>query len=877
MTHLQDRLQIALGPGYEVERELGGGGMSHTYVALEKALGRRIVAKVLPSGMGAHVSVERFRREIQVAARLAHPHIVPLLSVGEVDDLPFYTMPFVKGESLRLRLAREGQLSFSDTARVLRDVAAALMHAHAEGVVHRDIKPDNVILSGGVAVVTDFGVAKARDVAATPDTDEVESPWVTSLGLTLGTLAYMSPEQATGAPDLDHRSDLYSFGCMAYELICGEVPFRPENPQQVLSAHVHEKPVPVEQRREGVPPALARLVMRCLAKNPADRPQGADEILSALDEITTPTGAVPALRLTPRRRWPWAIAALAFAATLFVVARQWPPRPFTLGSTSQLSAEPELELDAAISPDGRLVAYSAGIFGRMRIYVRQADGSGRVALSADLPGTHRWPAWSPDGQRLAFMGPDGIYIVAALGGAADRAVTEPGHALLTPSWSPDGEALVYADDRGIWTRALAGGEPQMLVAARAAHSPVFSPDGKWIAFVDENATYIGDVGNIAPSAIAVVAANGGEPRQLTTATRMHASPRWSPDGRSILFVSDIGGVRDIYQLALSRSIEPIGEPTRLTTGINAYSLSLTGDASRLAYSTLSLRSNVWVAPVSATATTAASEARQLTTGGQVIEAMDISADGAWLLYDSNRLGNQDIFKQSLSGGEPVALTREAADDFGPAFSEDGREIAFYSVRNGTRDLFVMDADGRNLRQVTDGPSQDYFPDWSPDGTTLVYTGTAPDAAREVFTTARDANGVWQAPVRRTFNRTRTAAYQRWSPDGRWLAWAENEGVALLDVSAADSTPRIIGGRDEGLVRSVAWGRDTREVFYLTASPSSPNEIRAIAVSGGNSRLVLRLDGDGWVQRIQRFATDGRRLFFSLADDEADVWVMELLR
>lgn len=884
MSALQSRLQDALGPGFEVERELGGGGMSQTFVALEKGLGRRIVAKVLSSGMGAHVSVERFRREIQVAARLQHPHIVPLLSVGEVDELPFYTMPFVKGESLRATLVREGQLPFGDTVRVLRDVAAALAHAHAEGVVHRDIKPDNVIVSGGVAVVTDFGVAKARDVAASPESGEAESAWVTSLGLTLGTLAYMSPEQATGSPDLDHRADLYSFGCMAYELLAGEVPFPQRNPQQVLSAHVHDAPVPIEARREGVPPALADLVMRCLAKAPADRPQGAEEVLAVLDGVTTPTGTMPAYRATRRRgAWPWLVAAGVAAAALAALVSPRAPRPFVPGTTTLLSAEPELELDAAISPDGRLVAYAAGVFGRMRIFVRQVDGGGRVALSADLPGTHRWPAWSPDGSRLAFMGPDGIYVVPALGGAAARAVTDPGHVLLTPGWSPDGTQLAWADDRGIWTRALDGGEPRLLTGARAAHSPAFSPDGRWVAFVDENATYIADVGNIAPSAIAVVPASGGEARRLTAATRMHASPRWSPDGRSLLFVSDLGGARDIYQLALTRDVTPAGEPARLTTGINAYSLSVTADATRLAYSVLQLRSNVWSAPVSPGAPTPASAARQVTTGGQVIESMDLSADGAWLLYDSNRLGNQDIFKLALAGGEPVQLTRDGADDFGPAFSADGREIAFYSVRHGTRDLFVMDADGRDVRQVTEGPGQDYFPDWAPDGTQLVYTGTAPDAAREVFTVARDADGRWGTPVRRTFGRTRTAAYQRWSPDGRWLAWAEPGGVALLDArgpaTPEGARPRIIGGASDGagLVRSVAWGRESHEVFYLAADPARGNEIRAIPVAGGASRLVLRLDAEGWVQRIQRFATDGRRVFFSLADDEADLWVMTLGR
>ena len=885
-SHLIERLQLALGPGYDVERELGGGGMSHTFVALEKSLGRRVVVKVLPSGMGAHVSIERFRREIQFAARLAHPHIVPLLTVGEVDDLPFYTMPFVKGESLRTKLARDGELAVNDAVRVLRDVAAALAHAHAEGVVHRDIKPDNVILSGGVAVVTDFGVAKARDVAATPEEEPKDAaPWVTSLGMALGTLAYMSPEQATGDPHVDHRADIYSFGCMAYELFTGSAPFTQRSPQQILSAHVHEVPEPVDKRRPSIPFALAKLVMRCLEKRAADRPQSAEEVLAALDAMTTPTGTMPtaSYRPAPVSRRPWVIlttVGVLLAVAMMVVIVRRPPRPFTLGNTTQLSAEPELELDAAISPDGRFVAYSAGIFGQMRIFVRQVEGGRKIEISGAVGGSHRWPSWSPDGARLAFMGADAIYVVAALGGAPDRAVEAPGHLLRTPAWSPDGLQLAYTDDRGLWVRALDGGEPRQLVETLAAHSPVWSPDGRRIAYVDENSTYITDIGNIAPSAIAVVPAAGGEVRQLTVRTRMHASPRWTPDGRGLLFVSDLGGARDIYQLALTSDARAIGEPMRLTTGLNAYSMSLSADATRLAYSVLLLRSNLWSAPVTRGGATPAAAARQVTAGGQVIESVDVSPDGAWLVYDSNRNGNQDIFSLPVAGGDPVQLTRDPADDFGPSWSPDGREIAFYSVRGGTRDVHVMDADGRNVRMATNGPGQDYFPDWSPDGRTIAFTGTAAQAAREVFTASRDASGAWSAPVQRTFGGNRTAAYQRWSPDGRWVAWAVNDGVALLDATmpaGPAAVRRLPAAVSEGIVRSVAWGRDATEVYYLTATGARPNEIRAMPTRGGASRLLMRLDGEGWVQRIQRFATDGTTLFFALATDEADVWVMTVAR
>jgi len=284
LSNLAGRLQTTLGPSFAIERELGGGGMSHVFLVADAALSRRIVVKILPPNPSAKVDAERFRREIQIAASLQHPCIVPVLTTGFMDDVPYYTMPFVAGESLRTKVASGHLLPLSRAVRVLRDVASAIAHAHEHGVAHRDLKPDNVLLSSGYAVVTDFGIAKA--VSSSRDDAD---PELTSRGMTVGTPAYMAPEQATADPTADHRVDVYALGVMAFEILTGQRPFVARTAQELLAAHITRTPPPITDRRADLPPALATLVMRCLAKSPADRPS-ASEAVEQLDSVALAVG-----------------------------------------------------------------------------------------------------------------------------------------------------------------------------------------------------------------------------------------------------------------------------------------------------------------------------------------------------------------------------------------------------------------------------------------------------------------------------------------------------------------------------------------------------------------------------------------------------------
>jgi serine/threonine-protein kinase len=260
--------------------------MSLVFLAHERSLGRKVVIKVLSPQFAGELSAERFAREIRLAAQLQQANIVPVLSAGDSGGVPYYTMPFVDGESLRHRLAAGGPLPIAAVINILRDVARALDYAHERGVVHRDIKPENVLLSGDAAVVTDFGIAKAISASRTHDTSET----LTAVGVMIGTPAYIAPEQALGDPNLDHRADVYSFGCLAFELLTGTPPFSGMSPQQLLVAHVQEEPRRVDALRAAVPARLSALVARCLHKSPDDRPASARTILEELDALAAPHG-----------------------------------------------------------------------------------------------------------------------------------------------------------------------------------------------------------------------------------------------------------------------------------------------------------------------------------------------------------------------------------------------------------------------------------------------------------------------------------------------------------------------------------------------------------------------------------------------------------
>ena len=316
MADLEHRLLEQLGSSYTIQFELRGGGMSRVFVADDVSLRRRVVIKVLNPTLAATVSIQRFQREISLVAKLNHPNIVPVLSAGEVDGLPYFVMPYIEGESLRGRIGR-GPLSVRETVGVLKDVMRALGYAHSAGIVHRDIKPDNILLAGSAALVTDFGVAKA--VSAARERGTVQSGHtITGVGISLGTPQYMAPEQAAADPNADARADFYALGIVAYEMLVGSPPFHGRTPQALLAAQLTELPPPLASRRYDIPIALSNVIMQCLEKDPADRPRTASEIVHVLDSpeaMSGPLAATPEAK--SKRRW--RILQTAFGILLGVV------------------------------------------------------------------------------------------------------------------------------------------------------------------------------------------------------------------------------------------------------------------------------------------------------------------------------------------------------------------------------------------------------------------------------------------------------------------------------------------------------------------------------------------------------------------------------
>ena len=913
---LAARLQRALGEGYEVIEDLGG-GMARVFVVREVALGRDIVVKVLPPELGAGLNIGRFRREIQLAARLQHPHIVPLLFAGSKDDLLYYAMPRVEGETLRGRLQRSGELTVSETIRILHDVADAIDYAHRQGVVHRDVKPENILLSGNHALVTDFGIAKAVSAAA-------DDTGMTSAGIAIGTPTYMSPEQALGDPTTDQRADIYSLGVVGYELLAGMTPFFGTTPQQVLTAHVAEAPPPLSKYRPDLPPSLSAAIMRCLEKQPKNRFQTAREFRDELETVSTPGGGTPTASRTPsgplpavtgpspgrptvlvdaiptptdpsiaasapRKRgkvlWLVGIAAVLLVASLIASRYLISGAPeFEIATTRQITNEAGLEITPAFSPDGKMLAYAAGQPGRTVITVRQINGGDAIRLANGLA-----PQWSADGSKLVYVDSAGIAVVPVLGGTPQRLIPNPENQYsASPVWSHNGKSIAYAQVRAIggfgsiWIANADGTSPRKIRDANEPNAIAWSPNDDRLSWVEGNLLYVYSgvqFGNIAPSTVWVAESDGKGVTLLTDSLHQSVSPVWSEQGDGIFYVSNSRGGRDLYYQRV-RGTRADGVPQRLTTGLKIHAIAGAADG-RIAYSAWTTNVGIWSLPFPRSGPVSVSTAHPIMSTTESIEQVRVSPDGQWLAFDSDRSGNMDIYKMRVDGTGLLQLTRDTADDFRPSWSPDGQEVTFHSWRNGNRDSYVVSADGAGERVIASGPAHEYSGTFSPDGSQIAFDSDR-SGQIEIYVGGNGKGEVIEEPRRLT---TGGGSLARWSPDGKYIAYTvtatNTPGIPyqaplrIIPSSGGEVKTIPVAESVGQLVAIEGWSADGKKLYFRVIAPDGNRNIAESTLDGKEQSVLVRFDDTEKRPFNPFFSTDGKTIYFTLGRHEADIWVMDL--
>ena len=883
---------------YRIDAPLGSGGMGEVYRGTDTRLHREVAIKILPPHVRDDADLrQRLEREAQALAALHHPHICVLHDIGQADGVDFLVMELLQGETLAERLS-QGRLPLEAALQHGLAIADALVAIHRHGLVHRDLKPGNVMLTESGAKLLDFGLAKAQGsvlLAGAGGADSATTAVTLGSSTVAGTLPYMTPEQLD-RKEADHRSDIFAFGAVLYEMVTGRRAFDGPDRGQVMAAiREGESPrLPAAIAKEQ--PGLEALIHKCLRKQPSDRWQDAREVAAALRRLGAgmPAGSSRQRRVLVAGAAALVVAAIALGA--WITGGRAVPAPagslaMTLGNAQPVTAGDVIEFDPSVSPDGKLIAYTSGQSWDFSLVVREAASRTTRALAVPPNSQQLQPKWSPDGRQLLYITLDGVFVSELAGGpprlvaptdAVPGTYATPmpeGNWITAATWSPTGTEIVVAHGGALFAVRLADGTRRHLVTLRDEfHWCEWSPDGRWIACSVGN-PHFGlrqQFGNLAPSAIMVVPAAGGDAIEIAPRSAMNQSPVWSGDSRRLYFVSNPQGPSDIYSVAIGEDGRPRGEVTRLTTGLGAYSIALTPDRTRLAYTVLSIRANLWSLPLPAHGTVAElADARQLTTGNQLIEAMNVTPDGQSLVYDSTLYGNAEIFRMPVAGGAPVRLTDHPADDFAPAVSPDGQLLAFHSWRTKTRDIFVQPVGGGPTVQLTATPRGEGIPIWLRDGSVVYADYEVREGKMDggLFIIRRDAAGAWAPPQKLALPGNPGPPVV--TRDGRFVF----PSFGIIGVArAGDVSARRIyqaSAPDAPAPERVALDDDERYVYFKAHDKLGRASFWSVPITGGPASLVLRFDDLARPSRRWDFAVGGGQLYFTIDERRSNIWIADV--
>ena len=612
--------------------------------------------------------------------------------------------------------------------------------------------------------------------------------------------------------------------------------------------------------------------------------------------VAVPVAAVPAAAVAASRRWRWyavaAIAGVVFAAVWFRSSSLRQGRDtMRIADQLRVTGEEALEVDAAVSPDGKQVAYVADSAGELRLMLRQRTGSRAVTLAPTQTGDQRRPRWSPDGSQVLFEAQRGLWLVPALGGSPRLVVSAPSDSaqrVRGAAWSPDGKQLVWVQHDTVYRRAVSGGTPDALVSLADGHSLAWSPDGRWIAVYGQPTHYEvrwKTIGNLAPSSIVLIDARCGPARarcvvhELTSHTELNGSPEWRAVDE-LVFVSNRGGARDLFVQRIHDDGTAAGVPQRLTSGLEASNVSVASDGVTLAYSVLRQSSNVWAIPLSTSDIHV--QPVQVTRGSLMIEGITVSHDGRWLAYDANTAGQQDIYLVPLAQGraiegEGVRVVDNPVDDFHPSLSPDGRWLAYYTFVDGVRRAAIVSTQGGESQLIhPNGPNlEEHTPAWTMDGKHLTYFRGV-NGVGQLFVSAQLADGRW-GPERQIT--THGGVGTSTGASGELLYFSTETEMRLLPPTFDESASRVVHQFatkvTDGVISNGAWMTPDGSRIVVKGVDAEGPGFWWIATTGGALHLIARIDDVLKPSVRPEFTTDGRWVFYTRLERQADVWSMRL--